>query len=146
MKQLNDLDLAVKRMKQNNLSMVFSREGKIIFESNKKGLTPFIQAINTLTRDIQEATLADRVVGKAAALLATYARIHSVYASILSFEAIKILEYHRIPFKYGKRVKIIVNHQGTDLCPFEKAVLDTNNPSEAFQCIEEKIQSQKARQ
>ncbi|MDP6641294.1 MAG: DUF1893 domain-containing protein [Nitrososphaerales archaeon] len=136
---MNDLDLAMNRLNQNNLSMVFVRKGKIIFESNTNGLSPFIQSINKHFQDIKESTLADKVVGKAAALLVIYAKINSVFASILSLEAAKILEHNRIPYKYDKMVDRIVNRQGTDLCPFEKKVLATSNPTEAFQCIEEMI-------
>tara|TARA_B100000315_G_C14381844_1_gene497822 strand:+ start:414 stop:815 length:402 start_codon:yes stop_codon:yes gene_type:complete len=125
-------------MTQNNLSMVFVRKGKIIFESNKNGLAPFIEAINAHSHDIQKAALADKIVGKAAALLAAYAKIQSVYGSILSLEAAKILEYHKIPYKYDKMVDRIINRQGTDLCPYEKAVLITSNPTEALRCIEKK--------
>ncbi len=133
-------------MKQNNLSIVFVRKGKVIFESNKNGLAPFIEAINTQFHDIQEATLADKIVGKAAALLAAYAKIQSIYASILSLEATKILEHHKIPFKYGTMVDRNVNRQCTDLCPYEKAVSATNNPIEALRYIEENNRFQASRQ
>lgn len=133
-------------MKNNNSSLVFVKNGNIIFESKKNGLTPFIEAINIYNQKLTETSVADKVVGKAVALLGAYAKINAIYASTLSLEGYDILRKHNIKVKYNNMTEKIVNSQGTDLCPFEKSVLKTNDPNEAFNCIKTTIQVLSSRQ
>ncbi len=133
-------------MKKNNLSLVFMKNGKTIFESNKNGLSSFIEAINLHNQDLRNTSVADKVVGKAAALLGVYAEIKTVYASTLSTEGYRILKKYNIPVKYNKMTEKILNNQGTDLCPFEKSVLNIDEPKEALITTKKTIQILSTRQ
>ncbi len=79
--------------------------------------------------------MADKLVGRAAALLAMYAQIRSVYASTIGVEAARLLEQHGIPYSYGSMVAKVMNKAGTDICPFEKAVSGTVDPGEAYRLL-----------
>lgn len=116
------------------------KNGKIIFESKKNELTSFIEPINIHNQELSESSVTDKVVGKAVALLGAYTKINSIYASTLSVECYDILRKYSIKVRYNNMTERIVNNQGTDLCPFEKSVIKTNELKEAFSCIKTAIQ------
>ncbi len=68
------------------------------------------------------ADVADVVVGRAAALIMASRGVKSVYAGVLSMCGKAALEEAGIPFEYGELTQNIINRNGDDLCPMEKAV------------------------
>lgn len=81
---------------------------------------------------LKGASVADKVVGKAAALLFVYAGIKEIYAEVLSQPAKMIFERFNIPISYSKIVKHIRNRTDTDICPMEKRAADIDSPDYAF--------------
>jgi len=138
---MRDLETAEARLTADNLSIVFVKDGQTIFSSSKTGLRPLVEAIQIQDETLEDSSMADKVVGRAAALLAIYAKVRSVYASTIASGAAQLLDQHNIPYRYGNMVKQILNRDGTDACPFEKSVRDTNNPEEALQQIVKTISS-----
>jgi len=112
--------------------MVLVKNGKVIYVSEAPGIAPYVQAIQSLSNSIRDAALADKIAGRAAALLSVYARIRVAYAETISEGAIEIFAAHSIPCKYGKRVPMILNRNMDSQCPFERMVSNTRNPEEAF--------------
>lgn len=145
---MRDLETAEARLTADNVSIVFVKDGQTIFSSGKTGLRPLVEAIQIQDETLEGSSMADKVVGRAAALLAIYAKVRSVYASTIASGAAQLLDQHAIPYRYGSMVKQILNRDGTDICPFEKSVRDTDNPEEALQQIVETIShlSSKAKQ
>ncbi len=138
---MRDLETAEARLTADNLSIVFVKDGQTIFSSGKTGLRPLVEAIQIQDETLEGSSMADKVVGRAAALLAIYAKVRSVYASTIASGAAQLLDQHVIPYRYGSMVKQILNRDGTDTCPFEKSVRDTDNPEEALQQIVKTISS-----
>jgi len=136
---MRDLETAEARLTADNISIVFVKDGQTIFSSGKTGLRPLVEAIQIQDETLEGSSMADKVVGRAAALLAIYAKVRSVYASTIASGAAQLLDQHAIPYRYGSMVKHILNRDGTDICPFEKSVRDTDNPEEALQQIVETI-------
>jgi len=132
---MDDLTTAKQRLKEKELSLVFVRDSKVIFETNVEGLRGFVQAIETLSDSLAKSSIADRIVGKAAALLCAYCRAKTVFASTMSQSGLKTLETHRIPSEFESLVPTILNRKKTDRCPFEKLVENTTNPKEAYDKI-----------
>ncbi|MEM2463875.1 MAG: DUF1893 domain-containing protein, partial [Candidatus Bathyarchaeia archaeon] len=62
-----------------------------------------------------------------------YAGIQAVYALTLSLKAKQILEKNAIYLEWETIVDRILNASGKDACPFEKAVMETDNPKEAYE-------------
>ena len=79
----------------------------------------------------EEAVAADKVVGKAAALLFAKLKVSAVYAEVLSKSGARVLESNDIAYRYNKCVGSLLNSEGTDYCPYEKAVKDIADPDEA---------------
>ncbi len=134
---MRDLEIAKHKLKTENLSLVIVRAGKILFESNLRGVAGLIRAIDDLGPRLSSASVADKVVGRAAALLLAYSHIGEVYAGIISNDGLAALLEYGVKAEYGRLVPKIMNQQGRDLCPLEKLSTTINSPSEAYKKIKE---------
>lgn len=110
-------------------TLVVYKDGKPTFY-DERGIQPLLIQIKQGT--LKDAFVADRVVGKAAALLHVYAQVKEVYTPVLSKQAIPVYEKHNIPYTADKIIDNIRNRTNTDLCPMEKKVQNVNDPAEAY--------------
>jgi len=123
---------------ENNL-MIF-REDELVFQSQGRGIAPLIEAINTVGReDLAGVTTADRVVGKAAALLNLYMGAAEVHAGVISSGAKKLLSDHGVGYEFLEDTDVIKAKDGIVFCPFEKLVWDVSDPEEAYALIRAKL-------
>ncbi len=97
--------------------------GDSLYTSTKKGIAPMLSFLESGV-DLKGYSVADMVVGRAAAMLFIKAGVKEVYARIISKPAKQVLDVFEIPLQYGELVDNIINRTGTDICPMEKAVLD----------------------
>ena len=115
-------------------------KGDEIIESEERGIKPMMALISNAT-DLSGFSVADKIVGKAAAMLFVLAQIEEVYAEVISEKGIKILEEHSIPYSYLTKTDSIINRKGDDICPMEKTVMEIDNPKEAYEALYQKIRS-----
>lgn len=108
--------------------------------SDKRGIAPMMDFMAS-GLNLAGYSVADIVVGKAAALLFAKSGIKSVYAKTLSRSGKKILELYGIKYEYETLTERIINRSGTDICPMEKAVSATNDPLEAYDLLKKAIKS-----
>lgn len=106
-----------------------------VFTSQERGVKPLLFLLKEKKEFLKGASVADKVIGKAAALLMVLGEIKEVHTLIISEPAIKVFEKHNIPCFYDKKVTRIVNRTGDGLCPMETLCLDVDEPKEAFQKI-----------
>jgi hypothetical protein len=105
------------------------------FTSKERGVKPLMHLLKEKKGFLKGASVADKVIGKAAALLMALGEIKEVHTLIISEPAIKVFEKYNIPCFYDKKVTRIVNRAGDGLCPMETLCLDVENPQEAFDRI-----------
>jgi hypothetical protein len=122
-------------LKEENLNLVFIKNGKIIFESRSKGIIDLVRAVELFKKNLRGASVADTLVGKAAALLFVYSKIHSVFAQTVSASGKNVLKKSNIFLEYERFVPKILNREKADICPFEKLTSNINSPEEAFKTI-----------
>lgn len=130
--QNRDLELAKSRLKDRDLTLVIVKEDKVIFETGSQGVGGFLQAIEKLGKRLVASSVADKIVGAAAAMLCVYSEVSSVFAATISEEGIKVLENNQIIYQFENEVPNILNHDKTDVCPFEKLVIGSRDPKEAY--------------
>jgi len=138
---MRDLEVARSKLKGENLSLVIVKDGKIVFKTMSSGIGGFLQAIELLNRELAESSIADKIMGRAAALLSVYSRVSAVFAVTISKEGIKVLEDNDIPYQFERRVPNILNSKGDDMCPFEKLTITITNPAEAYSKLKSLIKT-----
>lgn len=112
-----------------------------IFTSQERGVKPLLFLLKEKKEFLKGASVADKVIGKAAALLMVLGEIKEVHTLIISEPAIQVFEKYNIPCFYDKKVDRIINRTGDGLCPMETLCLDVDEPQEAFQKIKDKVSS-----
>jgi hypothetical protein len=125
-------------LKAENLSFVAIKEDDVI-TSDKKGVAPIMELIAKDSSILSGATVADKVIGGAAAFLLAKCGVSYIYGEIMSDKAVSVLNQYRIPYSYGSLVPYIKNRRGDGLCPMEQLCLDVTTPDEAFEKIKEFI-------
>ena len=73
-----DLELAKLTLTEKNLSLVIAKQGKVIFETHKPGISGFLQALKEQEKNLVGASAADKIVGVAAAMLCVYSELDSI--------------------------------------------------------------------
>lgn len=132
---MTDIALAKETLIQQHLSLVVARSGEVIFTSKASGVIGLLQAIKSRGSKLARAAVADRVIGKAAALLCVYSQVSDVYAVVLSEPGKQVLEKSRIPTEYQSLVPNILDRNRTGVCPFEKLTENIESSEQAYQVI-----------
>ena len=138
-----DLEKAKRVLRDKNQSLVIVKGGKTIFHSDSSGIDSLLKAIEELGEELSGASVADKVVGKAAALLLAYSGGAEVYAATLSRKGLKTLRRHGIPVEYDLLVPEILNKKGKDRCPFEKLTSGIESPDQAYEAIKAYLEAVK---
>ena len=127
-----DLELAKLKLKERDLTLVIAKEGKVIFETKSQGIGGFLQAIEKFGKRFVASSVGDKIVGAAAAMLCVYSGASSVFAVTISKEGVRVLENNNTIYQFENRVPNILNHDKTDICPFEKLAISSRDPKEAY--------------
>jgi hypothetical protein len=127
-----DLRIARHRLDEMSLALSVVKDGNIILEAREHGISSILATIDTSCVKLCEASVADRVVGKAIAMLYVHAGVKAIYATTLSETAKRILEEAAIFVEWTNLTENVLNLERTDLCPFEKAVVRIRNPKTAY--------------
>lgn len=126
---------------ENSIALV---KGETVLTSRLNGIAPLLQFISQGT-DLKGFSAADKIVGKAAALLMVKAGIKEVYGVTTSVFALPVFYSHGIDFSYGQLVDGIVNRAGTGMCPMERCVVDIDDPDFAFDALKKKVEELRKR-
>lgn len=125
---------ALKRMDTEGLNLLILKDGELLYSSEKGGMAPLLEAIDRLgLRRLKNSVVADKIVGKASALLISYFKASEVYTRLLSQSAIDVLEKHGVKYSYDRVVDSIRNKEDTDICPFEKVASEIEDPREGYE-------------
>ena len=141
---MNDLEKAKIQLTERQLTLVIVKNGEILFETEFHRISGFLTAIEQLGKKLENASIADKVVGKAVALLCVYARVKAVYAETLSSEAKSLFEENRVTSEWKEIVEVILDDRKQDMCPFEKEANNITNPKEAyirFKALQQKLRA-----
>lgn len=133
----DDLRLAKETLQTRGLSLVLVRGGKLLRWSQREGIADLLVFMEELGAELQGAALADKVVGKAVAMVVRYAGIASVYSPLASQAALVQLRGAGVTLEYDQVVPNILNKQGKDTCPLERLTLALDDPREAVEALRE---------
>lgn len=111
----------------------------------RRGVADLFSLVTDEPDFLRGASVADRIIGRGAALLLVKGGAAEVYAQVISSGAIEVLIQAGIEVEYGQLVANIINRTGTDICPVEKLTADTSSPDEAYVMIKQFLENMKVR-
>ena len=125
-------------LKENHTIVIYKSDASVIV-SDDRGVAPLMKLLNEDKEQLRDSMIADKVIGKAAALLMVYGKVKEVFTPTISVPAIEVFKNHNVKITYDKIVERIINRKGDGLCPMETLCLNTDNPEEAFFKVNEFI-------
>jgi predicted RNA methylase len=139
---MQDLEIAKKQLYSKQLTLAIVKNNKVLFQTDSHRISGFIHAIDTLGMQLNGASVADRVAGKALALLCVYSGIREVYAEVLSEKAQALFKENEIACQWEQLVENVLDLSKTGVCPFEKTAAEISKPQDsypAFKALLEKM-------
>lgn len=112
-------------------------KGEKLFSGKERGIRPLLELIGS-GEDVRGAVAADKIVGKAAALLYAYMSIQELYAGVLSESGLAVLREYGIAVQFGALAERIINRAGTGICPMEETVENIADPAAALAALQKR--------
>lgn len=116
--------------------VVCSTGGEIV-EFHSPGVKDLYCLVAKRRHLLDGACVADRVIGRGAALLLAMGHVSKVFAQLISEQAVQVFQAAEIAVDYDIMVPNIINRDGTDICPVEKLTMKVTDPEVAFEKIRE---------
>ena len=129
---MKDLETAKRELGEKHLTLSVVKEGRVIFESKTHGVSGFMEAVEEFKDRLDGASVADRVVGKAVALLCVFVNVRAVYAATVSKAAKILLEENSVYLEWDSLVENILVADKSKTCPFEQLVDRITDPADAY--------------
>ena len=102
-----------------------------VYISGKSGIAPMLDYLGAGV-PLKGFSAADRIVGKAAAMLFVRAGVTEVYGEVMSRGGADYLKEHGVARSWGTLTDVIINRTGTGMCPMEQTVRSIDDFREAY--------------
>lgn len=136
-----DLAIAKKYLYDYGKTLVIVKDEEVIYESDARGIKPIYEFYRKNANNEAVGSLADKVFGKAAAIIASHLALDCIYAETISKEALKVLNENNIDVSYKIITDQILNRAQDDLCPVEKISKDYEDFHDLLAKIESFLES-----
>lgn len=113
-------------------------KGDAAHSDTRRGVAPLLAWLDAGT-DLAGFSVADRVVGKAAAFLYLRLGVTAVHGGVMSRPAYDLLTAHGVLATYDTLAPAIRNRAGNGYCPMETVCLPLTDPVEAEEAIRERL-------
>jgi len=128
---------AMKMIKSGIKTCVVVKNKKIISAESAKGICHILKLKESGI--LKDSFVADTVIGKAAAMVFSLAKVRSCYGHSMSESALKWLNEHNIDVSYNTLTPNILNRTGDGICPMEETVMDVDDEEKAIMLLKEKV-------
>lgn len=127
-------------LRREKCSLVVKNHG-IVTTYSKPGVRDLEHLLDHDPEMLQGATIADKVIGKAAAAMVVVGGVKELYAEVISKKAIPFLEEAGIAYTYGTLVDTI-KEEG-DRCQLEKITAPATTPKETVALLRTHFEEKK---
>lgn len=107
---------------------VLMKDGTVILQVRGRGISPLLDVYDQHKDKMADAAVVDKVVGKAAAMIAICGKARHVHGELMCEGAVKILNEHGISSSYHLLVPQILNRKRDGICPMEQTVQNIEDP------------------
>lgn len=134
---MSDIGRARKLLAEGSYTCVLCKDDEV-YKNTLRGVAPMVKWLENGT-DLVGFSAADKVIGKAAAMLFVLAGVKEVHGDVMSTAAAEFLTSEGIPFTYDTLTEKIINRSGDGICPMEQLTAEMNDPEAAFEAIKLKL-------
>lgn len=127
-------------LRREKCSLVVKNHG-IVTTYSKPGVRDLEHLLDLDPEMLHGATIADKVIGKAAAAMVVVGGVKELYAEVMSKKAIPFLEEAGIAYTYGTLVDTI-KEEG-DRCQLEKITAPASTPEETVALLRTHFEEKK---
>lgn len=124
-------------IKSGKANCVVVKDEKIICKSSDRGIAYIIKLYEE--GKLKDAYVADKIIGKAAAMIFTLGGVSALYGETTSQSALKWLNDKNISISYTNSPEYIINRKGDGMCPMEETVADIYDEKESYVALKNKI-------
>lgn len=121
---MTNLEIIKEKLYKTNASLVVLYENGKIKEYYNKRLKDIVDIITDNADALNNAIVADKVIGKAAASLLVVAGVKEIYADTISEHAEIVLKENEVKYEYRVKTEYIQNETKTGMCPMEEKFKD----------------------
>ncbi len=115
-----------------------------VFTEHGRGVAPLLEFHDHREAGfLRGATIVDKVIGRAAAMIAISGGATRVHGEIMSEDGKALLESRGVTVTYGTLVPRILNADRSDICPLEKSVEGIDDPEQALTALRKRIEELK---
>ena len=127
-----------------NLKGLLNEKGYSIVASNgyssfERGIKPIMTALNEDLHFFEGLSVADKIIGKASAMLLCLSGVKEVYTPTLSRSGKEIFDRYGVVYECDELTGMIVNRKGDGMCPMEMTVKDIDDLNEAYEALKKKL-------
>ncbi len=142
MTMCSELRQAVEGLEREKATLYVVGESR--YSATSRGIAPIMEVLQKEPALLHGAYVADKVTGRAAALLLIKGGIAGLHTELISTLAREILEQSGVALFFVKEVPAIRNRTGDGLCPMESAVRGVHDPERAYEILLEAVQKMAA--
>lgn len=130
---------ALNILKENKYTFVALRDD-FEYHSTLNGVAPIMSQMLEDELYFKGCEIADKVIGKSAAMLLIKAQVKQIDTILISKHAIDLLDKYHMSYTYEEVVPYIINRTKDGMCPMESSVLDINDIDEGFEVLKTTLQ------
>ena len=134
-----EIDAALERIAAGEADCYILRPGCEPLPGHGRGVRPRLQLLENSPETLRGAVLADKIIGKAAAMIAVLGGVAAIHTLTASESALAFLETAGIPAAARQTVPYIVNRTGDGMCPLEQTVRGVEDPAAALPLLKATI-------
>jgi hypothetical protein len=133
-----NLQQANNLLEDHKSSCIILKNNEIVFTSSNIGVKPLLLFLKEKINigEYDQLVLIDKIIGKAALLLAVKCKIQRIYTPIISSLALDAAKHYNVKCQASKIVPYIINREGNGMCPIESSVVNILDLDEALLNIE----------
>lgn len=132
-----DFERAKTLLEDNNYTCVLCKNEQV-YTSTERGVKPLVELVDS-AENLNGFSAADKIVGKAAAMLYVLLGVKEVYAEVLSRAGADVFANYKIACEYGELTEQIINRNGDGICPMEQAVQEIDEPKEGLTALKRRL-------
>ena len=107
---------------------------------NGHGVSDLLELLTNEPNRLKHAFVADKMVGRAAAVLMAAAGVREVHTNIISTPALKVLREAGISVSFNEEVPQILNRDRSGQCPIDALLNDADDVDECVEILKARFQ------